>query len=69
MVTGQGRAKGSQMLCQLAGDGADCHWESLGDARAAIASEKTLEAEMNIGDGRQADSLDYLRMRWELGNL
>ena len=24
---------------------------------------------MNIGEGRQADALDYLRMRWDLGNF
>ena len=69
MVTGQGRARGSQMLCQLTGDGADCHWEALGDPKEVITSERTLEAEMNIGEGRQADALDYLRMRYELGNF
>ena len=32
MVSGQGRARGSVMLCQLTGEGSECHWESLGDA-------------------------------------
>jgi hypothetical protein len=69
MATGQGRARGSQMLCQLTGDGAECHWEAMGDPKEVITTEKTLEAEMNIGEGRQADALDYLRMRYELGNF
>ena len=69
MATGQGRARGSQMLCQLTGDGAECHWEAMGDPKEVITTEKTLEAEMNIGEGRQADALDYLRVRYELGNF
>ena len=69
MAAGQGRARGSQMLCQLTGDGAECHWEAMGDPKEVITTEKSLEAELNIGEGRQADTLDYLRTRWELGNF
>ena len=42
MATGQGRARGSQMLCQLTGDGAECHWEALGDPKGSHHNEKTL---------------------------
>jgi hypothetical protein len=69
MVSGQGRARGSVMLCQLTGEGSECHWESLGDATQVMEADRLADAENNINDGRKADVLDYVRERYELGNF
>ena len=67
MVSGQGRARGSVMLCQLTGEGSDCRWESLGDPTEIVEADRLADAEHNITDGRKADVLDYVRERYELG--
>jgi len=69
MVTGQGRAQQSMMLCQLKGQGSECHWEALGNPVDVHRNEDRLSAELHIRDGRQADTLDYCRERYELGNF